>query len=106
MGQLRYLFRISYAFLQNSCLGSIFLSRINTAVTPDWRPYCVPTATQDVEGTPWSPKGRGENASRRRGDPKDAEGRRATAFTLDMFKVNAEVRRPERVLAQDAVGSP
>ena len=55
---------------------------------------------------PWTPWGRGENGERRRGDPKDAEGRRATAITLDMFKVNAEVWRPGSGRRVIALGSP
>ena len=43
----------------------------------------------DAVGSWWEPE-------RRRGNPKDAEGRRATAITLDMFKENAEVWRPGR----------
>ena len=70
-------------------------SIVNSPVTPDWRPYCDPT-----------PLGRGENAERRRGDPKDAEGRRATAITLVMFKVNAEVWRPGSGRRGIALGSP
>ncbi|KAH3892258.1 hypothetical protein DPMN_016373 [Dreissena polymorpha] len=53
----------------------------NTPVTPDWRPYCVLTATQVAE--------RSKDARGRSEDAENCPGREPTAITLNMFKVVA-----------------
>ena len=44
----------------------------NSAVTPNSRPYGVPTATQDAVESPWTQRGRSEDAEGRSNDPNDA----------------------------------